>query len=180
MKKTEKQKAATRAWRKANPEKVRKQAQAWAKANPEKIRGYDRKRRRANPEKRNATTRRWKEKNPEWARVLERTWRKANPEKVRAMGRAKRRANPEYEQARRQRRRASGTFKASDIRELFESQNGFCANPKCRTDLIFQGYHIDHRIPISRGGKSTKENSQLLCAPCNLAKGDKLPEDCGY
>ena len=35
-------------------------------------------------------------------------------------------------------------------------------------------YHIDHRIPIVKGGKSELRNLSISCARCNLSKGDKL------
>ena len=31
--------------------------------------------------------------------------------------------------------------------------------------------HVDHIVPIARGGKTTLENLQTLCAACNLGKG---------
>lgn len=34
---------------------------------------------------------------------------------------------------------------------------------------------IDHIIPLSKGGKDKEANMQLACAPCNKAKGNKLP-----
>lgn len=33
---------------------------------------------------------------------------------------------------------------------------------------------LDHIIPISKGGTHRIENRQLLCAPCNHAKADKV------
>lgn len=33
--------------------------------------------------------------------------------------------------------------------------------------------HIDHVIPLSRGGNNEESNLQLLCAACNLKKADK-------
>jgi 5-methylcytosine-specific restriction endonuclease McrA len=30
----------------------------------------------------------------------------------------------------------------------------------------------DHIIPVSKGGKDTMENSQTMCFPCNLEKGN--------
>src|SRR5947208_9729630 len=36
---------------------------------------------------------------------------------------------------------------------------------------------LDHVVPRSRGGDSVWENVVTSCAPCNLRKGDKLPEE---
>jgi 5-methylcytosine-specific restriction endonuclease McrA len=36
---------------------------------------------------------------------------------------------------------------------------------------------LDHVIPRSRGGDSVWENVVTACAPCNLRKGDRLPEE---
>lgn len=33
--------------------------------------------------------------------------------------------------------------------------------------------HIDHKVPISKGGKTVYENLQVLCADCNLGKAAK-------
>ncbi len=34
--------------------------------------------------------------------------------------------------------------------------------------------HIDHIIPISKGGNSEPSNLQVLCRTCNLSKGNKI------
>lgn len=36
---------------------------------------------------------------------------------------------------------------------------------------------LDHVIPRSKGGDSVWENVVTACAPCNLRKGDRLPEE---
>ncbi len=36
---------------------------------------------------------------------------------------------------------------------------------------------LDHVVPRSRGGASVWENVVTSCAPCNLRKGDRLPEE---
>jgi 5-methylcytosine-specific restriction endonuclease McrA len=36
---------------------------------------------------------------------------------------------------------------------------------------------LDHVVPRSRGGDSVWENVVTACAPCNLRKGDRLPEE---
>src|SRR5258708_2068119 len=39
----------------------------------------------------------------------------------------------------------------------------------------FEELHGDHRIPWSKGGRTTWENLQLLCGSCNLSKSDRSP-----
>lgn len=57
-----------------------------------------------------------------------------------------------------------------DVRQhVFERDGGRCAD--CGADFDLQ---FDHVIPFSMGGASSAENLQLLCAPCNRAKGASL------
>lgn len=46
-----------------------------------------------------------------------------------------------------------------------------CCGQK-RTDRIF--FHVDHIIPMNKGGKTVPENLQILCRQCNGMKGDKF------
>ena len=40
------------------------------------------------------------------------------------------------------------------------------------------GLHIDHIVPISKGGKSVPSNLQVLCSKCNGKKSAKQIDEC--
>jgi 5-methylcytosine-specific restriction endonuclease McrA len=66
-------------------------------------------------------------------------------------------------------------FTPSDILEMYEAQNGLCNNPYCHKKLHYK-FHIDHVIPLAKGGTSKRENIQLLCRRCNEIKNDLMPD----
>jgi 5-methylcytosine-specific restriction endonuclease McrA len=37
--------------------------------------------------------------------------------------------------------------------------------------------HVDHKVPLSRGGEHTASNLCIACWNCNVAKGDLFPEE---
>lgn len=76
-----------------------------------------------------------------------------------------------YSHNRRARKHAvGGTYSASDVQLLLELHGHRCANHMCGADLTV-GYHIDHIVPIARGGGNDLSNLQPMCPPCNLRKG---------
>ena len=69
-----------------------------------------------------------------------------------------------------------GIISEYEIQEVYLYQMGFCGRPA--DDNFCEGppadrWEIDHMTPITRGGKNTFENIQLLCAPCNKDKGNR-------
>lgn len=42
-------------------------------------------------------------------------------------------------------------------------------------DADGQAWHIDHALPVSRGGRTHPNNLTLSCTRCNLSKGSKTP-----
>lgn len=40
--------------------------------------------------------------------------------------------------------------------------------------------HVDHIIPVSKGGKTVPENLRTLCEECNIGKGAKIEDDSAH
>ena len=52
---------------------------------------------------------------------------------------------------------------------VWERDEGKCV--RCGST---ENLHFDHIIPVTKGGGTSEENIQLLCADCNLEKSDKI------
>ena len=75
---------------------------------------------------------------------------------------------------RRARKREQRGIVSRDIEQrLILAQGGRCAY--C-CDVLVE-HHIDHIVPLSRGGLHADTNLQLLCPSCNLSKSAALTED---
>lgn len=59
---------------------------------------------------------------------------------------------------------------------IFRRDLGLCkVKIKCDGEkLKWDEWHCDHRIPWSKGGKTTVENGQASCVRCNLSKSDNI------
>lgn len=60
-------------------------------------------------------------------------------------------------------------FEHNDALEAYERQNHKCVY--CGKTFEFSEMHADHITPWSKGGKTVRENCQMLCRDCNLKKG---------
>lgn len=122
---------------------------AYAAANKERKREYDKAYRAA--------------KGSEAQLARARAWRKANPEKRAAIVR-------NYRDRRRQ--QTEGGVSTADLAEWTAKQKKNCywCGTRCAN-----GFHIDHYVPLSKGGKHELGNLVIACAPCNLRKNAKDP-----
>lgn len=86
-------------------------------------------------------------------------YRKENPEKVR-----------EFTNSRS--RRKFGRLPKGTVLLIKTLQKNKC--PICHISLT-DGFHVDHIIPLKKGGLHEKRNIQILCPSCNVRKSAKDP-----
>lgn len=170
----EKKKALWRDKYNANPEKFRAIALAAFNKRKDAAHAKQRERYHQNPKAAIAKTVKWRNNNPDKCRA----WVIANRDKTRAIVKRHRLKFPEAHfvaRANRRARKEDGATRLSmGIRAtLMQWQNGLC--PYCRADLNVVSRHLDHVIPLARGGKHCDANMQLTCKPCNLRKHAKDP-----
>lgn len=127
---------------------------------------YDRIYRAQDPEKCLQRSLAWTAANREKSNQIKKRWAERNPESA------------IVQQSRRRAAKASSTGKHTikDVREILEKQRCMCAS--CFNKLKKTGknrYHVDHIMPLAKGGSNGRENIQILCPPCNLKKSAKDP-----
>lgn len=155
-------------WVRKNPDKVKAARHRYYTS--EKGKKYFKEYRRKNLEKRRKYDREWKRKyratQVEKSRQYEREYRKrpdANlTDKACAQRKRARKSN------------APGKFTKDDIIKQYAKQDGSCF--WCQTELG-DDYHIDHYIPLSRGGTNYPDNIVLACPTCNVRRNNKMPSE---
>lgn len=132
-----------------DPKKRLEANRRWIEANAEKYRAQQRARAKRRGSRAEAH-RDWSERNREHVR------------KCKAAAERKRRAR---------KRQCIGHHSPVQIEDLLRRQNGRCFY--CRDDL--DRYHVDHFVPLARGGSNDVHNLRVACPPCNRSKGAKMP-----
>lgn len=191
-------------WYEQNKEYAIAKAQDWYAEHKEQVSAQGKKRRAENPEAQKEKNKKQYEriKNDPvlWARELERAKEraKANPErtrevrrgvklrrkdKARAEARERDRRNPEKARAKSHKRlalkrNAEGHHSAADIRRIYAEQNGCCAYCGVTLDWnVPRQVHVDHIIPLSKGGSNWPDNIAIACQQCNCSKADKTLDE---
>lgn len=195
----EQKRANDHAYYMANREQIIKRVRAYYAANRDDILGYHRAYHIANRDRIIQRVTEWYAVNKDrklrydkfrYAKMRpailtqNRAYRTANSDAISERRRALYAADPTKVTAARQRRRAAlanaeGTHTAADIQAQYKRQHGRCY--WCG-EKVGKSYHVDHVIPLSRGGTNWPDNLVIACPTCNTSKGAKLPhewEECG-
>lgn len=110
-----------------------------------------------------ARTRAWLAANPERAAEWRKQYRAANKDKINAHIRNRRAVK----------RAAPGRHTAADVRTIGARQKWCCAwcGVPCKAR-----YHVDHIVPLVKGGTNGPENICIACPDCNLRKQARHPD----
>ena len=106
----------------------------------------------ANKEARQQYTKKWREENKERISATNRIWKRRN------------RGVCTYHEGK---RRAAMKYDCSEIRMIYEDAQAI-------------GYHVDHVIPLSKGGAHTIDNLQIVSPKYNLRKRNRVFQERRY
>ena len=112
-------------------------------------------------------------------------WKLAHPDAVRAQGVAYRARHPEqiraknsaYKAAKRATVVGDRVAIVAVYRQARENKRVACY--LCGKLIPLGERHVDHIVPLSKGGVHAAGNMAIACATCNLKKGSKLPQEVG-
>lgn len=148
----------------ANQEQLVKKSREWYHSNKQKAaeraKRYHHENKDAIAEKRKE----YRENNKNKLAEYMKSWWQANPEK-----------RKEHKSRRRWlKKNATGSHTADDIKAQHKRQKGRCYYCSCK---VGKSYHVDHVIPLTRGGSNGPENIVIACQFCNISKKDKMPHE---
>jgi len=181
---------AKAAWKKRNPnnrkedyaknaERYKEKARAWGRENATRKQARNRADHAANPTRYNAYSRKWREENPKAMQAAREKWAKENPERLREMRAAYAKANPEKVRDiahRRRARKLNCDIGASKMIVMWEKgwrKRRSVACYWCGANGRPSTFHVDHVIPLAKGGPHEIGNLCISCAACNFRKSSK-------
>lgn len=162
-----------RKWYAENRERAVDGVRLWQARNDERYRELKRRWIEGNRERERERLRRWDRDNRERRGMITRRWQAANPDAVRAV-RHRRRARKHNTIA----PLTTPELRALDARTFVpvdEHGAGLC--PVCFAELTRSTAHLDHDVPLSRGGAHSLDNVAYVCGPCNLAKNTRTMQE---
>lgn len=171
-------KERSKAYRLANIDRVKAVKAEYQKENKGHIREHGIAYRAENSERIKKAKALYYEANKERERERSAAYREIHSKEINARGAQYKRENPEKVRIRNrnryeQKRGNGGKLSLGIIFRLLKIQGNKCAI--CKVNLKKTGHHLDHIVPVSRGGKNSDANVQITCPKCNLEKRDKDP-----
>lgn len=155
-------------------EQARERAKAWYAANKERAKAARATYYQNNKDAAKARAKRHAAKNRATIRVVNSFRYAADPERYRGHQRAWAKRHPEKHADKQAKRRAklNGVTVEHVSRELIYYRDKMKCYI-CKTRIDFADMHLDHVIPLAKGGKHSNDNCRCACATCNLKKGAK-------
>lgn len=179
-------KSRAQSWYHENKERGKATRRAWHETNRETNSAYKSEWKRANRERLAAAAKEWHAQNRESIQVRRKRWYDANADHARQYSQEWAKANPERAKAAQQRYRArrlkaGGTHTAADLEAIRAAQTDKRGRLICwRCGMpIDDRPHLDHWIPLSKGGTDDPGNLHYMHARCNTSKSDKHPTQIG-
>ena len=174
-------------WRSENKDRARKASADYCVRHREEQKAYSASRRILKPKEIRICNAAYQSANPEKVKAWQAKWREKSTEKIREY---QQRYQTKYPEKRRiishnyrARKNSNGGKLSKDVAyKLLMLQHSKCAI--CKKNLKKTGFHLDHVVPLARGGKNIDANIQLTCPKCNTSKGSKDPimfmQEMGY
>lgn len=151
------------------------------RAHPDEMRAKDRARHERDKERRNAARRARVAADREATNAAKRAYYEANPEACRAAAARSRKRNAarvlSNNAARRAREKGAPVVERVDRVAIFARDRGVCRI--CGTAVDPKRFHLDHWIPLTRGGEHTARNLFVAHPRCNIRKKNHMPQDHG-
>lgn len=164
------------------PELMRAKRRRYGAENREKERASRREYAKNNPEKRKETLTKFFARHPGIKREYAQRHYYKHPERNRSRKRRYDAENPETGRANCRLRRARKrglSYERFDRDEILARDGWRCRI--CGKTVRTTGSHhhalyanLDHIVPLSKGGGTTRDNTQTLCHGCNLRKSSRL------